>query len=315
MSSVSSSLAGFPSGIPPPPPGFDGTFDQAVGIAWVSIFVAVASAALLVYDVFLTLEREIRLVWLYGRWGLPTFLYLLNRYGTMIQACLTLVLAFDYDFDMPSCYRWNVFLNWCIPLVMAWVEATLTLRVLAMYGNNLKLVVCLWAWYLINVAAMFTMMGLTLQGTAPMASPAPPILGCRLSGPFSYLWQVYLPSLVFETTVAALTLWKAIEHKQLWSSPIFFVLIRDGFFYFFVAFALMLVNMVIALTANALYTDWTPQISMALASIVAVRLFLNLRELARPQASTTADGNSDPNLELSAISNPASTPWTTQDSA
>lgn len=261
-------------------PGFTGTFDDAVQIIWVSNYVSVVSLALVAYDTIITMEQEIRLVWR-GRWGLPSILYILTRYGTVIQAAVTTVTSTDWNVDMSTCLRLNLFSQWTIPLVMVIVEATLAMRVVALYENRRSMAVGLWTWYLANAGVMLAMMGLSLEGTYGVPSLAPPTLGCELGGTLSFYWELYVPSLVFETTVAALTLFRALQHKRLLSTiPLLHVLVRDGFFYFFIVFALMLLNLVISLTANVLYLGWTPQISICLASVIAVRLFLNLREVA-----------------------------------
>lgn len=313
MTSANSSPGSYDSGSPLGPPGFDGTFDQAVGSNSVSLYVSVAAATLLVYDACVMFEREVHLVWCYGRWSWPTLLYLLNRYGTIIQACLNLITWFDYKFDLQSCLRWNLFVDWSYPLVIAWIQAAMTFRVIAFYGNTLRTSIFLWSYYLINTATMFTMMGLSLQGTYPVSSPAPPILGCILSstGP-SYLWQLLLAALLYETTVAVLTLLKAIEHKQLLSTPLFYTLVRDGFFYFFGVFAVVLLDLILSFTENALYAGWTPQLSLAFGSIMAVRLFLNLRDIAHPPGSSTELSDRGSVVGTTDAAEQISTPWTTQ---
>ncbi|KZO91297.1 hypothetical protein CALVIDRAFT_361239 [Calocera viscosa TUFC12733] len=219
----------------------------------VATYAQVASAALLSHDILLTLQREIRLVWRWGTWGSASILYLLTRYGTWIQCCLTLVPLVDYRLDGAQCMPWTMFKQLTIPIVMALVEATLTLRVLALYGNNRTMRACLWLWYLLNITTMFTLTGLNLQTSVSLPSPAPPTLGCILNNKYSYLWELYVPALVFETTVAGLTLLKPVQLKWILSNsntPLLYVLVRDGFFYFFVVFVLMLANLTICLVMS-----------------------------------------------------------------
>jgi len=300
-------------------PGFPGTWDDVIAISWATKMASVASAALLAFDVLLTLEQEVRLVWARRRCSVPVLLYFLNRYGTMLQACLNVVTATDRTLSLPACERWNLFWFWCIPGVMAVVQATLTLRVTALWEHNRRIAVSLWIWYFLTVAVMCTMMGLSMQGTYPAPSPAPELFGCIVNAPAGYYWQMYLSSLVYEVTIAGLTLWKAVEHKRLLSRvPLLYVLIRDGFFYFFIVFGVMAINLVLNLSANALYWNWTPQLSLAIASCVSVRLFLNLREVAcEGEPETGVDSAGVDGIEGSPrppTFGQASTPWTTQTS-
>jgi len=277
-------------------PGFTGTFEEVIQITWATEFLDVAAAALLCYDVFLSFEREVQLVWC-GRWGLPTVLYLVNRYGVALQACLNLVAVLDWQLDLDSCYTWNLFSNWSIPVVMMIVEALLAMRVMALYFNNRWVVLFLWLWWLCAAAAMLAMMGVSLVGTIAVASPAPPTLGCQIQGSVSDYWALWVPSLVFETTVASLTLARAISYRTMITDiPIMRVLVRDGFLYFFVIMVLMLVNLVICLTTSSLYYSWFPQISISIASALAVRLFLNLREAAQKPTFSSVGASTVPEL-------------------
>jgi len=272
-------------------PGWTGTWDQLVSIVWATTYADVASAALLTYDTILTIGQESRLVWK-GRWGFPTFVYFVTRYGNTLQSILNLVANMDWNLDMDACYTWQLFSNWGIPAVMLVAEATLALRVVALYENEIKVKVFVWLWYLGSIVSTLTMMGLTLEGSSAVPSPAPPTLGCQIDGPMTYWWTIYIPSLIFEATVALMTLIRAIQHKrimELKSTPLLYVLIRDQFFYFFVVFALNLVNLLVTLLAPSLYLAWTPQLTISISSIIAVRLFLNLREVAYVKESTQVD--------------------------
>lgn len=281
-------------------PGFGGTYADAVRVAWIETILNVVSVALVVFDTVISIEQEIRLVW-HGHWGVPSWTHVLNRYGTVIVFSLNLVSVLDYKLEPGPCYSWNLFSGWTIPIMLLIVEATLTMRVVALYGNSLRFKIGLWTWYLVATASMLAVNGISLHGSIAVPSPAPPILGCKIGGStFSPYWALWLPPLILEVTLALLTLVMAMHHYRLLeNTPLLYVLVRDGFFYFFVVFILMLLNVVVCLTLNELYMGWFSEISVGLASIMAARLvpliamnmivlnmgsrsFLNLRQTAYP---------------------------------
>jgi len=287
-------------------PGFAGTFAEVVGIIWVATYLNIASAALVTFDAFLTLEQEIRLVWR-GRWGIPSVLYILIRYGSVVQAALNIVGQVDYKLTGDACLAWALLSSWSIPVVMMLVEAMLALRVAALYLNNRLVVAVLFVGWLGAATAMLALMGLSVAGVTPVPSSAPPTLGCNInssSSPAAPYWTLWLPSLIFETTAALLTLARALVHRDIiMNTPLLLVLVRDGFLYFFVIFALMLANLVICLTTNELYYSWMGQPSISIAACMVVRLFLNLRQTAKAPGKEYSDNTTTP-IELSSLGIP-----------
>jgi len=244
--------------------------------------------------------------------------YLVNRYGVLLQASLNLVAILDYNLDIVSCENWNLFSNWSIPAVMCCLEATLALRVVALWLNKRIIKLVVWTIWLLATAAMFVLMGLSVRGSYGVPSPDPPVLGCQISGTptmESTFWLVYLPSIIFETVVAGLTLSRAIHHRKvLQTAPLLLVLVRDGFLYFMIVLALMSLPLLQAIWRKTvakfplnslqpiLYSSWFPhrahRIRITLSSLVAVRLFLNLRQVAED-----CRGDSDPSQPCSSAGN------------
>jgi len=181
-----------------------------------------------------------------------------------------------------ACQRWNLFSNWTIPVVMMLTEALLVLRVGAMYRNSQKVYIPLWILFVCCTASNFAIAGVTLNHTWPTRSPAPSVVGCVLSGSERLFWLIWIPTMVMETTLFVLTVVQVVHHMRAGADETLVQLVlRDGFLYFIVIFALLLANIIICVSTTMLFYSIIVQMTLTLSSIMASRLFLNLRHAAR----------------------------------
>jgi len=263
------------------PPGF--TFDQALAAVKVSNYAQVAAAALVTYDAFLTLEDEVHLIWR-RRWGFGTAIYFLNRYGVPVQAGLNIVAILDANLSLDACYSWNVWSTWIIPIVLMLIESLLVMRVSSMYSTR-WVTIPLVVLYILGAATMLAITGVVMEGVEAGPSPAPVVTGCVLNGSAEFFWAMWIPSLVLETTMLFLTIARTARHlRKRAAMSVMHVILRDGVVYFCVIFVSMLSNLLVYLCAPPLYFSLLSQLMLSLSSMVAVRLFLNLRMAAHQYA-------------------------------
>ncbi|KAJ8090173.1 hypothetical protein PM082_018760 [Marasmius tenuissimus] len=123
-------------------------------------------------------------------------------------------------------------------------------------------------------------MGWAIPAGAPALLP-PGFVGCVPSpkpGTGIRLSSIYIAALVFDATIFALTLGRAIYYRLSGSLiPLITLVIRDGTLYFAVIFAVNLAN--VFLLSPDLSAINAPFASMITATLVA-RLMLNLRQAA-----------------------------------
>jgi hypothetical protein len=96
----------------------------------------------------------------------------------------------------------------------------------------------------------------------------------------SYLWAIWLPSIIFETVVFSLTLSKAIQHKQSRvNTPILSTLYRDGFLYFLFIAANSACNLIFWAIASPTKVLLVKYLSTAVTITAGSHLILDLREV------------------------------------
>jgi len=157
----------------------------------------------------------------------------------------------------------------------------LFLRVHAMYGRNRKL-----------------LMGMTVFSSAVLVSgfiviydsardiysaPLPPgFTGCLGVSDLPYRYAYWIPTILFETLLFALAMYKSISIGLEHSSHLLFVLVRDSVMLYGGMLAVMSTNCLIwALGRPSLFSAF-PSTFPALGSVLACRMILNAREAANP---------------------------------
>jgi len=249
-----------------------------------------AAAAIIFYDWILTLDSEMRLIWPARRSVVKT-IFLINRY------CVPIIIGWaNYAwsgratwFKHISCEAYLLLDSSLILLFFASLHYIISLRAWTLYGRDKVIGVFLWGGFALYLVSAFV-----LNFKAILAIPATlvPIINICFGTLPSYLWTIWLPSIVFETFVFVLTLVKAIRYQRSeMSTPILSVLYRDGFLYF------LFISMNSA--CNLLFWAVTPPfkvlllkyLSTAITLAAGSHLILDLREVGY-LADTTA--NSQP---------------------
>jgi len=251
-------------------------------------YLGIAGFCLLVYDMVITWDIEINLVWP-APLSLVKVLFLFNRYV------------------VPGVYIWNVYMlsgtvtsvpndSYCFQFFVVnlamqsittnGVGATLILlRVYALYNRNKRILALL-------IFLLLAELGMTL-GVSMYASVAnrdqmvfEPIFGtCALLSHLSWLWVVFLFMIVYDITVFVLILYKTWEHVRVAHSQtsLLSAMLYDGLAYFALMLAAETLNLVAFSSFSATLYLVGLQIMWCINTMMVSRIYLNLRSAARPQ--------------------------------
>ncbi|KDQ05703.1 hypothetical protein BOTBODRAFT_193304 [Botryobasidium botryosum FD-172 SS1] len=216
----------------------------------------VSLSVILFYDHALTIEDEVRLVWL-APWSKPKALFLFVRYSMFLGAITLWVLIATLPSGIEDLvYAIRVYLGVLSSLFMFIIgaDALFLLRVYAIWNQNR------------NVAYLFSVA--VLAQAVMQAAKALLFVG----------WGAQV---LFDTILFVLILVKAAHHRILdgGGSPLLYVYYRDGAGY---CLALLLVRVLVlveyAIGDMALYMI-SIHVFIVAAPVLATRMFLNLREV------------------------------------
>ncbi|KAG9125541.1 hypothetical protein FRC07_007193 [Ceratobasidium sp. 392] len=228
-----------------------------------SRYLSAAGYVLLLYDYFLTLPEEVRLIWPTS-WSLVKVLFLINRYSVPI------------------------FLT-----INSWV--LLLLRVHALYGRSRRVLVFLIIFYVLTYVTILSTATLALIRMIPQLAYSPLAGICSISVKPVTLQAVWAAPLGFEIVIFGMTMYKCLEHAkaQQLHTPLLKTLYRDGFLYFLIIVVIRILNLALWIVAPpslvylGLYFIWS------LITLLISRLLLNLRNVSSHsqwQAETNVRG-------------------------
>uniref|UniRef100_A0A0W0GAI3 DUF6533 domain-containing protein n=1 Tax=Moniliophthora roreri TaxID=221103 RepID=A0A0W0GAI3_MONRR len=295
----------------------------AVGQLRLVNYIRAASLALLAYDISIMFGLEFQYIWR-AKWSLPKLLYLLARYYAFIF--LALEFSVNTHLDLPLNVNIMKFLfylttgNWLtqfqfcqaylgfytIASIVAGtiVNAILTLRLNALYGNKKIVLIWLLAILIFDFIAELTIsivIAIHIQKTTYVVPLGIPLTGCFASAPTILTLIAWVPRLVASTIFFLMTLFKMFTslantqqttlqslRLQTKFSPLFVCFYTDGAIYYVVIASMVLVCAVTAVTLDGpLVIVATPALHAGY-SLAVSRLIINLRCTALGQnASAT----------------------------
>ncbi|KAJ7278353.1 hypothetical protein C8J57DRAFT_1306647 [Mycena rebaudengoi] len=259
-----------------------------------SIFIS--AVAILIYDHFLTLESEVKWVWL-PRHRLATYWFFLVRYMAIVATATYATFYFgDFLPEVCLCSKIGIALECLLCIQGALVEATLGLRVFAMYGSDLRVLALMTVpGTATGVLRIWAIVGFHSQG--PVMLTAPGFIGCHtvvqksalcLLNPINDahllvgLASGWFGQLVYDLFVSVLTLRRAYVNRdvaQMMSDSLTTVMARDGRL-FNAAFVILLSGIL----------SW---FTTALSTSLICRLMLNLHEAAQIGGASQIRENRD----------------------
>ncbi|KDQ55175.1 hypothetical protein JAAARDRAFT_37707 [Jaapia argillacea MUCL 33604] len=256
---------------------------------------SVAATAFLVYDILLTLDDEVKLIWP-KRWSFTKFLYFFVRYTGVAVELSLLAVSPDHQFTQQECERRQIRKAVAaMSLIMA-VDFILILRVRALYALSKTVVPVLFFLYLLEIGGMTTSFIMSIPKTRYIGPCLPIYI------PKTILIYI-LASVTFQGVLLAFTATQfVLGLREGWGrTRIIFLLMRDGTWAFFMIFVIMLLQTSLY-TREKEYTGLFYAWSLTTFSFAGYRILLNLQKLspvARPSTSFALSNITSTNLEFS----------------
>ncbi|KAJ7278356.1 hypothetical protein C8J57DRAFT_1306675, partial [Mycena rebaudengoi] len=263
-----------------------------------SIFIS-AAAAILIYDHLLTLESEVKWVWL-PRHRLATYWFFLVRYMAIVSTATYATFYFG-DFLPETCSKIERAVE-CLHFIQeVLVEVTLGLRVFAVYGSDLR-VLALMTVPATATAALGIWTLVELHSPGPVMLTVPGFLGCHTvvhKSTSHRLASAWFGRLACDLFVLVLTLHRAYVNRdiaQMMSDSLTTVMARDGAMYFGIIILATLANVLTILhfyLGDILLSGILSWFTTALSTSLLCRLMLNLHEAAHIEGASQIRENSD----------------------
>ncbi|KIJ51878.1 hypothetical protein M422DRAFT_65192 [Sphaerobolus stellatus SS14] len=261
-----------------------------------SLYMVLTTFIMLVYDHAITLDEEITRIWKRSL-TLPSILFFINRYFTPFQALIVLVAFFTPSWSnnrreslSAACrnfYRFEA--GSTVGLVAVAerkdqnikisirdtynIQVILMIRVYALWGKNVYILLLLAILWIIQVA----LSGLAMAHSKPLALPHG-LPGCIETGNGEAWALFWIMPLVTDTVIFALTLWRTGRWKRGGATmPVLERFRRDGIMYFICIFSANLLNTVLFLHATEDLKAIGASFSQCITATMVSRLVLNLR--------------------------------------
>lgn len=216
-----------------------------------------------------------------GKFGVVSAIFLVNRY---LVPWILFVDAYEFlclseSSSLVFCKTWTILQGYCTVSSYLSAHVLVAMRVYAIYGGRRWIRIVLW-----TAGTILTVSGLilcTVGLVATIAAMQPDDIVCVSIIP-SYLWTAYLPSVIFETVLFALTMHVAVSRMSAREdiSDLLLTLFRDGILYFLAVSVCTLFSLLIWALAPHPYISLARNFSLAMINVAASRLVLNLKVYA-----------------------------------
>ncbi|KDR82178.1 hypothetical protein GALMADRAFT_264430 [Galerina marginata CBS 339.88] len=247
---------------------------------------SVAASTLLVWDILLTLDKEVDMVWK-ADWNLMKVLYLFQRYLPIVDTIfLNLQSQLGENLGAAECLRLYSASGWLMFFGFALSEVILTLRAWAVWNRERRLtiiLVVLWVMVWGPIAAFIAhFIRSIIIGPPPYAG----YRGCFVYDANTSLFLCFLLLTVWNIVVFGLMAVVGIRIRA-WSSKskLFQLIYRDGAIYYLYVFAFSALNVIAIVTFRSGYQFTLTSLERCLHSVLASRVLLNLRICAREDSS------------------------------
>ncbi|KIJ60995.1 hypothetical protein HYDPIDRAFT_116502, partial [Hydnomerulius pinastri MD-312] len=235
--------------------------------------------AILLWDYCLTIPFEVEHVW--GRkWEVTRVVFTVSRYLPFIASGMTCYAIKNRNDNNCLTFDTVSYILHAVGIIFA--EALLLLRTWAMWQRSRKILISLLA-----VGSSFFVCALTLTTTVSVNTPSDtnsPFTnnpsGCQFQISRSYFFQYVFP-MVFEIILQVMNSLKKFRDYRGVQSLALKTLYWDGMWYMFWIILVSVVNITLLTTAPIAYSDSMETYQLVIHSILACRIFFNLRETDR----------------------------------
>jgi len=231
-----------------------------------------APFVVLVYEHMLTFGEEVERIWKQKFTG-ASFLFLVNRYGTLLQFIVIIVAFQDPQWTGLACSRFVAFEGSTTIALIAVCELIMILRIYALYRRSNRILLFLGTLWI----AQITISSIGISNG--FALPLPPgFVGCIFTGKKAIFPAIWVSPVVTDGVMFLLTLNRSREFlKKSGTAPTLYIFVRDGTIYFLIICIANLLNILIYFLAEVDLKPIGASFSQLATSVMISRLVLNLR--------------------------------------
>ncbi|TEB31489.1 hypothetical protein FA13DRAFT_1663305, partial [Coprinellus micaceus] len=251
----------------------------------------VASCCIMIYDVLITLDEEVRSIWS-GRLSWSKLLYLFVRYSTIFEVgvilwadFIKLAWALYRSLDLRSLNSLGLFV-----IGLAIGEMIMSMRTWAVWKRDKKLGIALAILWPICWISGFTITGIWLQTVRFDPSPMAQFQGCFLTDASQLLFVAWLTLLLYDTVNFVLICIPAYHSFRLGGGSHFVKAVyTDGIVYYAYLFALSAANIVVVVTMPRDLQTLLSMMERVLHAVFTCRMVLHIHSISRANGPHTED--------------------------
>ncbi|CAA7261727.1 unnamed protein product [Cyclocybe aegerita] len=276
---------------------------------------SVAALAFLVWDILITTDDEIKLIWL-RTWSYTKCVYFIVRYLPVLVQISILFIGTEltpyFHFTPHDCFIWQVYQGVAASTIVTAVDTILILRVHALYHGHFTIRRVVIALFVIEIIGIIVGLSLALPGITYDHV-------CLVMGVPPTLIIYGGATIIFQTSLFVLTVYKFVQAlRSGWGDvPLIQLLIRDGTWAFFLLFIVYAGQIGLYALQNHAYAGVLYGWLITFFSFCGYRILLNLNRLAessQPNSRTTDPARcTDTNLEIRFTTRPLQSGWNTSD--
>lgn len=243
-------------------------------------YVAFASLAVIIYDYLITFQAELESFWT-PPWSLVRALFLLNRYISIVVACVQVYRLVASHPTHIACQATTLIWTYGIVLIFIMGSVILLMRVLAVYRRQKWVTYGLMTLFVLLTVG-FLAFTIELNKRTITFDAEPLIHGCpgRMeSSSLAVIWRVYVCPIVLQTILVAMILFKAVRqtNQSKAGRGIVGLLARDGVMVY-VSVLLALILSIIACFIPILQVPLlASNLLLPVVGISTSRILLNIR--------------------------------------
>lgn len=239
-----------------------------------------AFLTLVAWDFALTMDTRFRLFW-GGRWTITKIMYVMNRYTALFTLGIILM---NMAVPSPSILYCNA-APWALlvgtDISFAIIGFAMITRVYALWNRNKWILTSVCSLCFLHISYYTTTV--TYAFSKGILMPANlPFTGCFITLGFDKLWTMLVPTLVFETVIVSLIVYKtwSLASQRSIKAPLFTMLFNDGLIYYLAIIAIQILSLVSLLVPSNLTIPIVRAYpTFAVTGIASNRLFTRLHLL------------------------------------
>jgi len=245
----------------------------------------ISAAVVLIYDYFLTIILEIRVIW-FPPWSYTTVLFLMVRYLSIADTCLFLYTLFPRRSSAAICAEAVESGVWLLGIVIVLAEAILMIRTWAVWHRN-RLIGLALLFLMLCVLALECFVMIKLTSTLEHVQ-ADKLAGCAFDKSLNPLTVIiHFCVLIFIETVALVLM--VISAFRTYSSgnncALSIVIHKDGIMYYVYLLGFTIVNVILSFFSAFSLASLT-FLQGVLYSVFTCRIVLNIRSVAWRNTTT-----------------------------